>query len=125
MFSLLFFLILFNTYSQKAGEIIFSKKLIDPSSPSNLTSQFQSGEHIYAVAYLPKIVAEMSGREDPKKVDMEIFLYEFKQPLYDYQQPFEEQMEFGSLHVSGNALQNKYLLIDIAPSKERNYCIRK
>ncbi len=116
--SLLFLPLIFNTYAQKAGEIIFSKKLIDPSSPSNLTSQFQAGDHIYAVAYLPKTIIEMSRYEDVKKMDAEIFLYELKPPLYDYQQPQELQMEFSTLHISGSALDNKYLIVDIAPNKE-------
>jgi hypothetical protein len=104
--------------AQNPGEIIFSKKLIDPNNPSDLTTQFQAGEHIYAVAFFPKDISGMRGRENPKKVDIEIFLYELKPPLYDYQQPSEAQMEFGTLHVSGSSLQNKYLIMDIVPNKD-------
>ena len=116
--SLLSLLFILNLYPQKAGEIIFSTKLIDAMNPVNLTNQFQSGENIYAVAYFPKTIIEMKRYEDLKKMDAEIFLYELKPPLYDYQQPQEMQMEFSTLHVSGSALNNKYLMVDIAPNKE-------
>ncbi len=121
LFSLFSILLIFSAprlFPQKAGEVIFSNKLIDPKSPANLTTQFQSGEHIYAVAYFPKDIIGMNGKEESKKVDVEIFLYELKPPLYDYQQPQEQQMEFSTLHVSGEAMQNKYLMVDIAPNKE-------
>lgn len=118
--SLSFILISFtpNNFPQKAGEIIFSHKLIDPVNPANLTSEFQAGDNIYAVAYFPKAIIEMGRNEDAKRIDVEVFLYELKPPLYDYQQAQEMQMEFSTLHVSGSALQNKYLLVDIAPTKE-------
>ncbi len=105
-------------YSQKAGEVIFSNKLIDPKNPLNLTNQFQSGDNIYALAFLPKTIIDMGTNEEAKKMDVEIFLYELKPPLYSYQQPQEMQMESNTLHVSGDALQNKYLMVDIAPNKE-------
>ena len=116
--SLFSLLITLNLYSQKPGEVIFSNRLLDANHPVNLTGQFQSGEHIYAVAYLPNDIASLSGKDEPKKVDIEIFLYELQPPLYDYQQPQEVQMEFSTLHVSGDALLDKYLLVDIAPNKE-------
>jgi hypothetical protein len=105
-------------YPQKAGEIIFSNKLIDPANPVNLSAQFQSGDNIYAVAFLPKAIIDMGRDEEAKKIDVEIFLYELKPALYSYQQPQEMQMEFSTLHVSGDALRNKYLMVDIAPSIE-------
>jgi hypothetical protein len=46
---------------------------------------------------------------------MEVFIYELKQPLYDYQQPSEMQLETSALVVSGDALKNNYLPLDIIP----------
>jgi len=105
LLTFLFFLLVIDLHPQQPGEIVFSKKLIDATNPSNLTSQFQAGDHIYALAFFPNDIAGMRGREDPKKVDVEIFLYELKPPLYDYQQPQEQQMEFSTMHVSGEALK--------------------
>ena len=118
LFSLLLLSFSITIYPQKAGEIIFSKKLLNPNSPASLTNQFMSGDPIYAIAYLPDNIAAMSGKNEPKKVPVEIFLYELRPPLYDYQEPAEIQLEFGTMHISGAALLNKYLMIDIAPSKE-------
>ncbi|MBE9511319.1 MAG: hypothetical protein IMY71_10595 [Bacteroidetes bacterium] len=108
-------LISLNVFAQKSGEIIFSKKLINPSSPTGLTAQFQSGDNIYSVAFFDKSIQELSGSGTKKNVNMEIFIYELKQPLYDYQQPSEMQLETSALVVSGDALQNNYLPLDIIP----------
>jgi hypothetical protein len=115
-----FFYISFSyfVYPQKAGEVIFSKKLIDPKNPTNLVSDFQSGDHIYAVAYFPKSIIGLGRDEEAKKMNVEIFLYELQPPKYSYQQPQEMQMESNTLRVSGDALQNKFLMVDIAPNKE-------
>ena len=43
-------------------------------------------------------------------------MYELKPPLYDYQQPSEAQLEFGSLTVTGDALQKNFLPVDIVPN---------
>jgi hypothetical protein len=104
-----------NAFAQKSGEIIFSKKLINPSGPAGLTAQFKSGDNIYSVAYFDKTIQELSGSGTKKNVNMEVFIYELKQPLYDYQQPSEMQLETSALMVSGAALQNKYLPLDIIP----------
>jgi hypothetical protein len=104
-----------NAFAQKGGEIIFSKKLINPSGPGGLTAQFQSGDNIYSVAFFDKTIQELIGSGTQSKVIMEVFIYELKQPLYDYQQPSEMQLETSSLVVSGAALQNKYLSLDIIP----------
>ena len=39
-----------NAPAQKPGEIVFSKNLIDPSKPAALTTQFHTGDNIYAMA---------------------------------------------------------------------------
>lgn len=108
-----------NIYPQKPGEIIFSNKLIDPLNPSNLKTQFESGENIYAVAYFPKDIITLSNQDEPKMINVEVFLYELKPPLYSYQQPQDIQMEFSNLQVSGDAMNNKYLMVDIAPNPEQ------
>jgi len=119
-FVLFFFfisLISSNLYPQNSGEIIFSNKLIDPIKPENLSSSFNAGDNIYSVAYLPKTVTALRN-QNSKYVDVEVFIYELKPPLYDYQQPFEEQIDFSNLKVSGDALSNKYVLLDIVPATE-------
>jgi len=104
-----------NAFAQKSGEIVFSKKLIDALKPAELTSQFQSGDRIYSVAFLEKSILEMIGKESAKNVSVEVFIYELKAPLYDYQQPSEMQLETSTLWVSGDALGKKYLPLDIIP----------
>jgi hypothetical protein len=104
-----------NSFAQKAGEVVFSKTLIDASKPGGLTKEFQAGERIYAMAFLEQSIFETLGSE-PKKVDVEVFLYELQPPLYSYQQPSEMQLESNTLNVSGSALQKPYLPLDIVPA---------
>jgi hypothetical protein len=113
--SIFFLLISVNAFAQKNGEIIFSKKMINPSSPADLTTQFQAGDNIYSVAFFDKNIIGMARSSTAKNVNMEIFIYDLKPPLYDYQQPSEMQLETSALKVSGNALQKNYLLLDIIP----------
>jgi hypothetical protein len=103
-----------NTFAQKPGEIVFSRMLIDPQNPAALTSQFKSGDTIYALAFLEKSILTILGSEE-KKVDVEVFLYELKPPLYSYQQPSEIQLESNTLRVAGDALQKTFLPLDIVP----------
>lgn len=112
-------LISMNAVAQKSGEIVFSKKLINPSSPAGLTNQFQSGDRIYSVAFLEKSILEIIGKESAKNVSVEVFIYELKAPLYDYQQPSEMQLETSTLLVSGHALQKKTLPLDIIPGTDQ------
>ena len=62
---ILFCLLLTSISAQESGGIIFSKNMIDPSNPANLTSQFQSGDYIYAAAYFEKSLNEMKKRAFP------------------------------------------------------------
>lgn len=119
-FSLLIILILvsMNVFAQKSGEIVFSKKLINALSPKGLTNQFRAGDRIYSVAFFEKTLLEMIGKESAKNVSVEVFIYELKAPLYDYQQPSEMQLETSALSVSGNALHKKYLPLDIIPGTD-------
>lgn len=103
--------------AQKPGEIIFSSSPIDPLNPVSLKTNFAAGEHIYAVAYLPQTVNAYYSHESPeKKVNLEVFIYTIKPPLYDYQkQDREEQLTYANLIVSGSIKANKYVVIDIVP----------
>ena len=105
-----------NALAQSSGEIVFADQTIEPASPAGLKDSFTVGDHIYAVAYFDKSLRGIVGKESAKKVTVEIFLYELKAPLYDCQQPSEVQLETGSLAISGNALNVKYLPVDIIPS---------
>ncbi len=102
--------------AQTSGEIIFSKTMINSDNPDSLTSQFQVGDTIYSGAFFDKSILDLSGSKSKQKVEIEVFLYELKAPLYDYQQPSEEQLETSTLWISGDALQKKYLPLDIIPS---------
>jgi hypothetical protein len=115
--SILLFILSVNALAQKPGEIVFSKTLIDPSKPASLTTQFKSGDRVYAVAFLEKSIAGIIGTGD-KKVDVELFLYELKPAAYSYQQPSEVQLESNTMTVSGDALQKTYLPLDIVPGTD-------
>jgi hypothetical protein len=112
--AVLFTFLSFHALAQKPGEIVFSKTLIDPSKPGSLTTQFQAGDNIYAMAYLDKSILDIVGSAQ-KKVDVEVFLYELQPPLYSYQQASESQLVSNSLQVLGNALQKPYLPLDLVP----------
>lgn len=101
--------------SPNTGEIVFSKSVIDPTNPAGLVDQFEAGDHIHAVAYFNKSILGLEGKESATKVIVEVFLYELKAPLYDYQDPSEVQLEFGSLTLTGAALKNNFLVVDIVP----------
>lgn len=101
----------------KPGEIVFSKSLINPSAPASIISQFNSGDKIYAVAFLEKSIAENIGSAT-KKAEVEVFLYELKPPAYSYQQASEVQLESNTLWVSGEALKKTFLPLDIVPGTD-------
>jgi hypothetical protein len=101
--------------AQEPGTIVFSNRMIDPAAPGGLTDHFEAGDAIYAVAYLDKVLPAYTNRKTASKVDAEVYLYELKPPLYDYQEPSEVQLEFASVQVSGGALQQKFLCADIVP----------
>lgn len=111
-------LICIGTSAQNSGEIIFSKSPINPLQPSSSITDFEVGDNIYAVAYLPKTVQELYKVQANAKVEVEVFIYAIKPALYSYQQPYEEQLTTATMWVSGSALQNKFLVIDIAPKPE-------
>ena len=97
--------------AQQAGEIIFSPLPLNPVQPAGLTNEFTAGDNLYAVAFLPKTVLEMYSNTLPDpKLEVEVFIYEIKPPLYSYQGPQETQLTFASMWVSGKILHNKYHL---------------
>ena len=100
---------------QQKANIIFSKAPIDPLQPGTSVTSFAAGDPIYTVAYLDKTVQEIYDVQPTAKVMVDVFLYEIQPPLYDYQQPQEMQLSYSSYWLSGSTLQNKYLVIDIAP----------
>lgn len=114
---LIIFLCLFATdvFSQNSREVVFSKTVISPSSPAGLSTEFAAGDPVYAVAFFDQTILELGGSPTAKNVSFEIFIYELKPPLYHYQQPSEVQLETSVLTVSGDALQKKYLFLDIVP----------
>jgi hypothetical protein len=117
VFALVGLMVLFapGALAQDPGTICFSTHMIDPAAPSDCSDQFEAGDHIYAVAYLDQVLPAYMNRNPGTTVGTEVFLYELKPPLYDYQDPSEVQLEFGSLTVSGEALSHEYLSIDIVP----------
>jgi len=104
---------------QNQGEIIFSKKMPTSNTVSSPVKSFKSGDPIYSVAYLPKTIQELFNARPESKVQVDLYIYTIVPPLYDYQQPREEQLVFASMWVSGKALLNKYLIIDIVPEPDK------
>lgn len=107
-----------NAMAQNGGEMVFAVTAIDPASPEGLTDQFAAGQTIHSVAFLEKSLLGLEGKESATKVVVEIFLYELKPPLYDYQEPSEAQLVTSSLTVTGGALQNNFLPVDIVPGTD-------
>jgi hypothetical protein len=101
--------------AQTPGTIVFSSSRIDPAAPTGLSDRFEAGDTIYAVAYLEQALPALAGKPAASKVGTEFYLYELKQPLYDYQEPSEVQLEFVTPTFSGEALQRDHLSLDIVP----------
>jgi len=117
LFTAILFILMENIQAQNEGKIIFSKTPIDPAQPTAITDKFQAGDPIYAVAYLPQTISQFYANSGERgKVDLEIFIYTLKPPLYEYQQDDrEEQLTVSNMWVSGSIKENKYLLIDLVP----------
>ena len=102
--------------AQQAGKIVFSESPIAPDAPAGLKTEFTVGEHIYAVAFLTDAVKNLYQNQSPNaQLQVEVFIYETKPPLYSYQQPREEQLTFNNMWISGTVKDNKYLVVDITP----------
>lgn len=106
--------------AQNPGDVVFSSSPINPLNPVSLQTEFSAGDYLYAVAYLPQPVKEIYDNSLPNaKLEVEVFIYEIKPPLYSYQQPMEEQLTFASMWVTGSVLDNKFLIIDLIPDPAR------
>ncbi|HPJ78701.1 MAG TPA: hypothetical protein P5086_00360 [Prolixibacteraceae bacterium] len=102
--------------STEPGNVVFSSSLIDPASPAGLTTTFHAGDYLYAVAYLPQTLKEIYVNASPnEKLLVEIFIYEIKPPLYDYQQPREEQLTFANMYISGDLKQKNHVVMEMVP----------
>lgn len=107
--------------AQLPREIVFSNQPVNPESPQNLKKDFKAGEHIYAVAYFTDAVKNLYQNQSPNaQLQVEVFIYETKPPLYSYQQPREEQLTFNNMWTSGTVKDNKYLVVDITPDPAKN-----
>lgn len=112
----LIFLVMNQIDAQNPGDIVFSSTPINPLQPEGLKTTFNAGDNIYSIAYLPQTVKDFYKNSSPNaKLEVEIFIYELKPPLYSYQSPSEEQLTYASLWVSGTIVNEKYLLIDLLP----------
>ena len=106
--------------AQTAGEIVFSDSPIAPDVPAGLKTEFTAGEHIYAVAFLTDAVKNLYQNQSPNAtLQVEVFIYEKKPPLYSYQQPGEEQLTFANMWVTGTVKDNKYLVVDLVPDPSK------
>jgi len=110
--------------AQEPGGITFSKNTIDPLQPGIPVNEFQAGDAVYAVAWLPLTIQDLYNAQSNAKLEVEIFFYEIKPPLYDYQQPSEEQLTFANMRVSGEILKSKHLSIEIAPETSKSLAYR-
>jgi hypothetical protein len=108
-----------NLAAQNPGEMNFSKNLITSPSVESPVTEFKSGDAIYGIAYLSSSIQKIANAKPESKVEVEVFLYTIKPPLYSYQQPMEEQLAFSGMVVSGMALQNNYLMVDIVPEPDQ------
>ncbi len=106
--------------AQLPREIVFSDHPVNPLSPQNLKKDFKAGEHIYAVAYLTDAVKNLyQNQSATAPLQVEVFIFETKPPLYSYQQPREEQLTFANMWVTGTLKDKKYLVIDMTPDPEK------
>ena len=108
-----------NLTAQNPGEMHFSKKMITSPAVEAPVTEFRSGDAIYSIAYLPSTVQKLFNAKPESKVEVEVFIYTIKPPLYSYQQPSEEQLAYAAMKVSGTALQNNYLIVDIVPEPDK------
>lgn len=111
------FLVLMETLSaQNPGQILFSSAPIDPSNPLGLKNEFAAGDKIYAVAFLPDAVKKLyQNQSADATLQVEVFIYEVVPPLYDYQEPMDNQLTFAEMWIKGSVKENKFLVIDLVP----------
>jgi hypothetical protein len=104
------------THGQQAGGIVFSSSPINPDKPNESITEFKSGDKIYALAYLPDVLKNLYQNQSPNaELLVEVFIYEVIKPLYDYQNPMDNQLTFAEMHVKGKIKDQKYLIVDLLP----------
>lgn len=108
-----------SVYSQNEGKIIFSNNPVNPDNPENVTTDFKSGDFIYGMALTGDTIKNVCGTEDSKKIILEVHYFMMKPPLYSYQSPSEEFIDFSEMTITGKSLNNKYLVLDIAPEPSK------
>jgi len=101
--------------AQESGKIVFSNSMIESAKSADPVDTFKAGDPIYAMAQFDKSLLGIVGKSSAKKVNVEVFLYELKAPLYDYQEPSEMQLQSSSLAISGASIQKDCLVLDIVP----------
>lgn len=94
-----------------SAAIVFSATPIDPAKPANLATSFQSGGYIYGLVQVEKTWRDLlgKGREDVTEIQVPVDM------LVD-----GEQIDFQYITIKKpEALDTKYLVLDIAPDPEK------
>jgi len=99
----------------EAGNIVFSSSPVDPAKPSQLSGGFQAGDPIYAAAYLGKSVRVLSGNPQANKVGIEISFWRVQKPLYSYQKPSEQFIDYSAVTLTGGILDKDVLPFEVLP----------
>jgi len=108
---------------QGAGRLVFSKQPIDPANPSNLSTSFATGDHIYAALILNKsmrdFVADQYVRDSSKgySVTRPGFAVDFQldgSPMFDGNTKFVFQLEQKEGAMEAVPADN-FLIFDISP----------
>jgi len=93
------------------SSIVFSATPIDPAKPASLATSFESGGYIYGLVQVEKTWRDLlgKGREDVTEIQVPIDM------LVD-----GEQVDFQYVTIKkAEALDTKYLVLDIAPDPEK------
>lgn len=120
---------------QGAGRIVFSTQPIDPANPSNLSTSFTTGDHIYAALILNKsmrdFVSDQYVRDSSKgySVTRPGFEVDFQldgSPMFDGNTKFVFQLEQKEGAMEAVPADN-YLIFDISPepAKAKTYSYDK
>lgn len=107
-----------SVYSQDDGTIIFSTDTLSLDNNSNVTNSFKSSDYIYGLVVTKDTLKNICGIPNAKKIDFSLIYSFIKQPLYSYQSPSEEFIDYSSISVTGKKLNDKYLSLDIIPNPE-------
>ncbi len=120
---------------QGSGRLVFSRQPIDPANPSNLSTSFSTGDHIYAALILNKsmrdFVSDQYVRDSSKgfSVTRPGFEVDFEidgSPMFDGRTKFVFQLEQKEGAAEAVPADN-FLIFDIAPdpAQARTYKYEK